>query len=63
MERVLWDGELCRYRVRVVTGSRLGASTRTQIKIILCGDRGRTEEIPLEHATNHKIPFQKGQVM
>ena len=62
MERVLWDGEMCRYRVRVITGNRLGASTKAQVKLVLCGDLGRTEEIELKHSKNHKVMFQKGQV-
>ena len=62
MDRVVLTGERCRYRVRVFTGSRQGASTKADIKLVLCGSRGRSEEISLGKPTNHVIPFQKGQV-
>ena len=62
MERVIWDGETCRYRVHVYTGSRLGASTKAEVNVALCGYNGRTEDIWLQDSLNHKIKFQKGQV-
>lgn len=62
MDRVVLGGERCRYRVRVFTGSRQGASTKADVKLVLCGSKGRSEEIALNKPTNHVIPFQKGQV-
>ena len=62
MDVILTDGERSDYRIQVYTGNRLGASTRADIRLILYGDQGRTEEIPLTDSRNHKIKFQKGQV-
>lgn len=50
------------YRISVVTGNRLGASTRAEIKIVLIGQNGRSDELYLEKSRLHKVPFQKGQV-
>ena len=30
-------------------------------QVALCGDRGRTDDIWLDEAKNHKVIFQKGQ--
>ncbi len=62
MDVILTDGDRSDYRIHVYTGNRLGASTRADIRLILYGDQGRTEEIPLTDSRNHKIKFQKGQV-
>jgi hypothetical protein len=62
MEKVIWSGEWCRYRIHVFTGDRLGASTKAQVHIVLCGDLGRTEEHQLYHSKNHVIMFQRAQV-
>ena len=61
MDRVLWDGETCRYELEVFTGSRLGAGTKAPIKVALCGDRGRSEDVWLRKPINHHVAFQKGQ--
>ena len=62
MEQVLRDGERSDYRVHVFTGNKLGASTRADIRLVMYGDKGRTQEIFLSDSRNHKIKFQKGQV-
>ena len=59
---MLTEGERVDYEVHVLTGSRLGASTRADVKLVLCGDMGRSEEIYLPDSTTHKVKFQKGQV-
>ena len=61
MESILWDGEQSRYRVHVYTGNRLGASTKADIKLVLFGDKGRTEEIFLKDSRTYKVKFQRGQ--
>ena len=56
------EGDMASYEVHVFTGARLGASTRADVKLVLCGDKGRTHEIYLPDSTTHKVKFQKGQV-
>ena len=62
MDTILQEGERTTYEVRVATGNRLGASTKADIKIVLCGDKGRTEEIFLKDSLTYKVKFQRGQV-
>ena len=62
METILWAGEDNEYELTVITGDRPGASTKAEVKVILFGDKGRTEEIYLKHSRTHKIAFQKGMV-
>jgi hypothetical protein len=62
-EDILAEGEPVTYRVNVHTGNRPGASTKADVKIVLIGQNGRTEDIYLEDSILHKIPFQKGQVI
>ena len=56
------EGDMTNYEVHVFTGARLGASTKADVKLVLCGDKGRTHEIYLPDSTTHKVKFQKGQV-
>lgn len=56
------SGKETKYIVVVKTGNVLGASTRAQIKIILCGTEGKTGAISLLKSETNKIKFQKGKV-
>ncbi|ELU03454.1 hypothetical protein CAPTEDRAFT_227139 [Capitella teleta] len=58
---ILTEGDSVTYQINVCTGSCIGASTRAEVKIVLIGQNGRTEEIYLEDSKLHKVPFQKGQ--
>lgn len=62
MDQILREGERSDLRIHVFTGNKLGASTRAEIRLVMFGDKGRTEEIFLSNSRNHKIKFQKGQV-
>ncbi|CAE1329768.1 SPSB3 [Acanthosepion pharaonis] len=55
------SGKETKYIVVVKTGNVLGASTRAQIKIILCGTEGKTGAISLLKSETNKIKFQKGK--
>ncbi len=61
MERIIYEGDKSVYEVRTFTGNRLGASTKADIKIILAGDKGRTDEIFLKDSRTYKVKFQRGQ--
>ena len=62
MDQIVRDGERSDFRIHVYTGNRLGAGTRAEIRLVMFGDKGRTQEIFLSESRNHKIKFQKGQV-
>ncbi len=61
MESIIWEGDKVQYRIHVYTGNRLGASTKADIKLVLAGDKGRTEEVFLKESKTYKVKFQRGQ--
>ena len=57
------DGDWAEYQIYVRTGSRIGASTKAEVKVTLYGEKGRTREFPLDKSRRHKVCFQKGKVL
>lgn len=55
------SGKESTYIVVVKTGNVLGASTRAQVKIVLCGSEGKTGALTLLKSETNKIRFQKGK--
>ncbi|CAH1794890.1 unnamed protein product [Owenia fusiformis] len=60
-EERIKTGDKANYNIYVRTGNKLGASTKADVKVVLYGDNGRTESIPLLSSSTHKVKFQKGQ--
>ena len=57
--------KLCKYRVEIRTGDRLGAGTTADIYLSLHGDETETDEVYLTNpiGKNRKYkPFKRGQV-
>lgn len=54
------EGEATTYKISVRTGNTVGASTKTNIHLILYGARGRSPDLMLKDCENHKIAFQQG---
>lgn len=50
------------YEVYVITGNKLGAETKSKVKIDIFGEYGNTGDRPLIKSKINQIPFQRNQV-
>lgn len=62
MEEEVKQGPKGEYRVHVVTGKRIGASTNADVKLVIYGDKGHTPELILQESKYNKVKFQRGKV-